>query len=104
MELSLNTVAQVVLYAHERERAEAELRAFIGAMGEQEQIELVALTWIGRGSFDAEEWEEAVLTARQEASTPTADYLLGMPHVADHLESGAEALGLDLSAAEEDLL
>lgn len=104
MELSLNKVAQVVLFAHEIERAEPELRAFIDGLNQDEQAELVALTWIGRGSFEAEEWDEAVATARQEASTPTEDYLLGTPHLADHLDTGAELLGLDLSSAEEDLL
>lgn len=104
MELSLTKVAQVVLFAHEIERAEPELSAFIDGLNEDEQAELVALTWIGRGSFEAGEWDEALATARQEASNPTASYLLGSPHFADHLETGAELLGLDLSAAEDDLL
>ena len=34
-----------------------------------------------------------------EASTPTADYLKGSPHLADHLESGLEALGIDAGGA-----
>lgn len=104
MEVSVNAVAQVVLYAHERERAEPELRAFIDNLNEDAQAELVAIAWIGRGSYEAEEWDEALAMARQEATTPTADYLLGMPHVADHLEAGADALDLDISQAEEDLL
>lgn len=104
MELSLTKAAQVVLFAHEIERAEPELRAFIDGLNEDEQAELVALAWVGRGSFDADEWTEALRIARQEKTTPTEDYLLGMPHLADHLDTGAEMLGLDLSAAEEDLL
>jgi hypothetical protein len=104
MDISLSKVAQVVLFAHEIDRAEGELRAFIDGLNEDEQVELVALAWIGRGSFDATEWDEAVATARQEKVTPTENYLLGMPHVADHLETGAELMGFDLSNAEEDLL
>jgi len=104
MDITLNKVAQVVLFAHEIERAEPELRAFIDGLNEDEQAELTAIAWIGRGSFDADEWNDAVSVARQEKTTPTEDYLLGMPHLADHLDTGAEMLGLDLSAAEEDLL
>lgn len=60
--------------------------------------------WIGRGSFEAEDFAEALATARAEATTPTADYLIGTPHLSDHLEAGLEALGVDPSEAEDDLL
>ena len=104
MEISARKVAQVILMGHEIERAEGELRAFIDRMNEDEQAELTAIYWIGRGSFEAEDWDEAVATAQAEATTPTADYLLGSPHFADHLEAGAEALGLDVADAEDDLM
>ena len=104
MEISVRKVAQVVLMGHELNRAEGELRAFINGMNQDEQAELTAIYWIGRGSFDAEDWDEAVATAQSEATTPTADYLLGSPHFADHLEAGAEAMGFDITDAEEDLL
>ena len=104
MEISARKVAQVILMGHELDRAEGELRAFIERMNEDEQSELTAIYWIGRGSFEAEDWAEALSTAQEEATTPTADYLLGSPHFADHLEAGAEALGLDIADQEEDLL
>ncbi len=104
MEISARKVAQVILMGHELERAEGELRAFIDRMNEDEQAELTAIYWIGRGSFEVEDWDEAVATAQAEATTPTADYLLGSPHFADHLEAGAEALGIDITDEEEDLL
>ena len=44
-------------------------------MTEEEQSELVAVMWIGRGSFEPEEYKEAVATALAEATTPCADYL-----------------------------
>lgn len=104
MEISVRKVAQVILMGHELERAEGELRAFIDRMNDDERAELTAIYWIGRGSFETEDWDEAVETARTEATTPTADYLLGSPHFADHLEAGAEAMGIDISDEEEDLL
>jgi hypothetical protein len=104
LQITPRKVAQIVLYGHEVERAEAELRGFLETLNDDELTSLVAVMWIGRGSFEAEDLQEALATAAQEANTPTADYLLGTPHFADHLESGMEALGLSLSDDEEDLL
>jgi len=104
LEISVNKVAQVVLMSRELNRAEGELRAFIDRLSEDEQTSLVALMWIGRGSFEPEELEEAIRTAAQEATTPTADYLLGTPHLSDHLENGLDALGLSAIDEEDDLI
>lgn len=104
LEISTYKVAQVVLMARELDRAEGELRAFIERLNEDEQISLVALMWIGRDSFDADELEEAKATARDEATVPTADYLLGTPHLSDHLENGLEALGLSAQDDEDELV
>ncbi len=103
-EISVRTVAAVILMAREIERAEGELRGFIDRMSEEEQAALVAVMWIGRDAFDADEWAEAYRTALTEASTPTADYLIGTPHLADHLEAGLEALGFDPEDEEDELL
>ncbi len=59
---------------------------------------------MGRGAFETEDYTEAVETAYAEATTPTADYLMGMPHLAENLESGLEAMGVDVSGEEEDFL
>jgi succinyl-CoA synthetase alpha subunit len=102
--ISTHKVAQIILMGHELDRAERELRGFLETLNEDEQAEVVAIMWIGRGSFEPEDFAEALATARAEASTPTADYLIGTPHLSDHLEAGLEALGVDPSEAEEDLL
>ncbi|SDJ08727.1 DUF3775 domain-containing protein [Lutimaribacter saemankumensis] len=104
LDISVRKVANVILMAREIGRAEGELRAFIDRLSEEEQISLVALMWIGRGSFDAEELDEAKATAAAEATTPTADYLLGSPHLSDHLENGLDALGLSATGDEDDLM
>jgi len=104
MEISARKVAQVAMMARELGRAEGELRAFIDRMSEDEQAELVAVMWIGRESFFAEDWDEAVATAKTEASTPCADYLIGTPHLSDNLENGLEALGISVEDIENDLM
>lgn len=98
-------VAQVILLAREDSHAaEAELREFIEALDDDEQAGLVACMWIGRGTFDAEDLTEALDTAMAEATTPTFDYLNGSPHLAEHLENGLDALGIDVTDLEDDLL
>lgn len=104
LEISPRKVAQVALMGRELGRAEGELRAFIERMSEDEQSELVAIMWIGRESFFAEDLAEAIATARNEASTPCADYLIGTPHLSDHLENGLDALGISAEDVENDLM
>ena len=66
----------------------AELAAYIDAMDEDEQCELVALCWIGRGEYTAEEWRSAVAEARGRRERPTSACLLDDPMLASHLEYG----------------
>ena len=104
LDISVHKIAQVILMSRELDRAEGELRGFIDRLSEDEQASLVAVMWIGRGSFEAEELDEALATARAEATTPTADYLLGTPHLSDHLENGLDALGYSAMDDEDELV
>lgn len=81
-----------------------ELVQFIAALNEDEQAHLVALTWVGRGTFEPDEFNEAVETARQEKVNSTAEYLLGLPLLADYLEDGLERLGFPVEDIESDIL
>lgn len=79
----------------------AEIRGFIRALNVDEAADLVALAWVGRGTFDADSWEEARATALSEQTTPTERYLLGLPMLADYLAEGLSAIGVDPAEAEE---
>ena len=70
-----------------------EIRGVIEDLNEDEQVELVALIWVGRGDFTAAEWEEALTAARERHTGPSSTYLLGMPLLGDLLEEGFTALG-----------
>jgi hypothetical protein len=70
------------------------LRQAINDLNDDEQIELVALAWVGRGSFSAEEWADAVAEARRAHNARTAAYLMGQPMLGDLLEEGLAAFGL----------
>lgn len=104
IDITVHKIAQIILMSRELDRAEGELRAFIDRLTEEEQASVVAVMWIGRGSFEAEDLKEAKRTAYQEATTPCADYLLGTPHLSDHLENGLDALGLSASDDEDELM
>ncbi|MEQ8448438.1 MAG: DUF3775 domain-containing protein [Nitratireductor sp.] len=72
---------------------EKELRALIGDLNVDETAELIALAWLGRGDYEASEWDAAVAEARQRGRRRIARYLLGMPMLGDWLEEGLEAIG-----------
>jgi hypothetical protein len=82
----------------------SEIIGFVRDLNEDEEVDLIALAWVGRGTFDVEDWEEARQTARDEKTTRTERYLLGMPLLADYLAEGLEAFGIDPGEAEEDAL
>lgn len=69
-----------------------ELMECIRGLDEDEQIDLVALAWIGRGTYDVSEWEEAVAEARRVHNNRTAEYLTSLPKLGDYLEEGLCAL------------
>lgn len=77
----------------QNDAVEQELIAFINGMDEEEQINLVALAWLGRGTYGIDEWQEALDTARSEHNKRTAQYLLGLPLLGDYLAEGLEAFG-----------
>jgi hypothetical protein len=70
-----------------------ELRAFINALTEDEQIDLVALTWLGRGDGSLDEWDDLREEAARAHNKRTADYLLAKPFLPGHLEEGLAAFG-----------
>lgn len=83
-----------VLEAHSDDPTYREVKSFINALNEDEQIDLVALTWLGRGDASVEEWDDLRAEAARAHNKRTASYLLAKPLLPDHLEDGLEQLGL----------
>jgi Protein of unknown function (DUF3775) len=78
-----------------------ELRDAIDSLNVDEREELLALTWLGRGDYDAADWRGALRQAREARTAQETEYLIGTPLLADYLEEGAAALGLSLDDDEE---
>ena len=70
-----------------------ELKTTIDDLEPDQQMALVALMWIGRGDYSAEEWGQAFAHASSSWNARTAEYLIGTPLVADYLTQGLEELG-----------
>jgi len=85
--------ARQVLADYADDPVVAEVRSTIEDLEPDQQVELVALMWIGRGDFGPDEWDAAVAQARDSWNERTADYLLGTPLVADFLEEGLDQIG-----------
>lgn len=82
-----------VLQDYQDDPSYDEATAFIDAMNEEEQINLVALAWLGRGDFTFDEWQDALAEAAGARNDHTASYLLGMPLLSDYLEEGLSQHG-----------
>lgn len=82
-----------VLEEHDDDPVIEELTAAINALTEDEQIDLVALAWLGRDDYAADDWPEVRAEAARAHNRRTAEYLLGMPLLGDFLEEGLSMLG-----------
>ncbi len=118
LEITADKIAHVIIRAREYDSGvnawahsgfrtghgvRTELHEFIASLNDDEQAALTAVMWIGRESFDPEDLDEAMATAKAERTAPTEDYLMGEPRLADYLEAGMEALGISPEDAEDDL-
>jgi hypothetical protein len=92
-----------ILTSRPDDSTRAELVQFINALNVDEQAHLVALAWVGRGTFEPDEFDEAVATAKAEHVNSTASYLMGIPVLANYLEDGLEKLGYSVEDIESDL-
>jgi hypothetical protein len=70
---------------------EEEVQAVLDELAEDQLIELVALAWVGRGTYDSSEWDEAFAEAGDLGPEERIDELLEMPLLGGHLEAGLAA-------------
>jgi hypothetical protein len=103
LEISTRKIARVILLTREYGPESPHLRDYISGLNDDEKASLVALMWVGRESFAPEDLDEAKAEALREATAPTENYLSGIPGLAEHLESGLDALGIDVTDVEDNL-
>ena len=77
---------------------EEELRAALEDLGEDQLAEVLAFCWVGQGTYDASDWDEALEEATAEVSGDkngeAIDELMDLPMLASVLEAGLAAFDL----------
>jgi len=76
---------------------EEELKAAFEDLGEDQLAEVIAFCWVGQGTYDASDWDEAIDEAQSLVGTGgdgAIDELMEMPMLASVLESGLAAFDL----------
>jgi hypothetical protein len=84
---------------------EEELRSILEDLGEDQLVEVVAFCWVGAGTYDASDWDEALQEAQELANDngtdSLIDELLDMPMLPSVLEAGLAAFDLNCDSVGE---
>jgi hypothetical protein len=86
---------------HEHDPIYLELKSYINELTADEQCELIALAWLGRGDSDSG-WDELMELAQERRSTHTAEYLLDMPLLGDFLEEALSQFDISVEDFENE--
>jgi hypothetical protein len=70
-----------------------ELIASIEDLADDQRVELLVFAWIGQGTYDAADWDEAIEAAAEENNI--IEELMDMPMLASVLEAGMAAFDLN---------
>ena len=76
---------------------EEELRAAFEDLGEDQLAEVIAFCWVGQGTYESGDWDEAMDEAQSlvaESVEEAIDELMDQPMLASVLESGLAAFDL----------
>lgn len=75
-----------------------ELEGALRGLNEDEQLDIIALMWLGRGDFGSFDEARAEASAMSDKHIPR--YLIGTPMLADYLEEGLTQVGVSLEEFE----
>ena len=72
------------------------MSALLDDLAEDQLAECWRFAWVGRGTYDASEWDEAFAEAGELDAEKRIDELMDMPLLAGHLEAGLAAFDYQL--------
>ena len=84
-----------VLEDESNEAIEQEMTALLDDLAEDQLQEVLALAWVGRGTYDVSEWDDALEEAADRDAEDPVDQLLDMPTLAAYLDAGLAAFDLN---------
>ena len=70
---------------------EEEVQALLDDLADDQLTETLALAWVGRGTYDASEWDDAFSEAAELSGDERIDELMDMPLLASYLDAGLNA-------------
>jgi hypothetical protein len=70
---------------------EEEMRATLDDLADDQLAETLALAWVGRGTYDVSEWDDAFAEANDVDPESSIDELMDMPLLAAYLDAGLAA-------------
>jgi hypothetical protein len=82
-----------ILEDHEDDPAVEEITSLINSLSQDEQIDLVALAWLGRDDYTVGDWPAVRGEATRAHNERIAEYLLGTPQLGDFPEEGLSMVG-----------
>ncbi len=82
----------------------AELVSVLENLNDDEIVEVLALVWMGRDDYTADDWPEVLEQARDAHDEKAVAYLVGTPLLGDYLEEGLSQLGYSIEEYEIDRL
>ena len=83
-----------VMIDEKNDSVEEEIAAILDDLAEDQLYEVLALAWIGRGTFEAEDWDDAIEAAGDGEDEDVIDQLMDMPMLAAYLEAGLAAFDM----------
>jgi hypothetical protein len=76
---------------NERDDRRGQMVEFIAGLNVEEQTDLLALIWLGRGDYDIAEWDDALAEAEARIAARDPDYMIGDSALPQYLGDGLEA-------------
>jgi hypothetical protein len=76
---------------YERDDRRRQMVEFVAGLNVEEQIDLLALIWLGRGDYDIADWDEALAEAEARIAARDPDYMIGDAALPEYLGDGLEA-------------
>lgn len=82
-----------ILAAHAGDPTLDVFRSLVDDLARDQQQQVVALMWLGRGDYALAEWDDALADAADAWTESTADYLIAHPMLPDYLTDGLDQHG-----------
>ena len=79
--------------AFDRDGRRREMIELIAGLNVEEQTDLLALIWLGRGDYEIDEWDAAIVEAEARIAARDPDYMIGDAALPEYLGDGLEAFG-----------